>query len=119
MAYQDPCNLIVNYIPNELGDDELTELFKQYGPIASARVIVNVHTRESKGYGFVKFMDVRSAQRAIQCMNGFAIYGKRLKVTIARGPDQTAPPPYVPVANWSIQQPVSPTRLIYCVQPFC
>jgi len=104
--FQDPCNLIVNYVPTPVTDEELRALFAQFGPVVSARVIVDLHTKESKGYGFVKFEDVESAQKAMDNMNGFKIYTKRLKVTVARGPNQSMasltgsdpeippPPPY-------------------------
>jgi len=105
--YQDPRNLIVNYVPSPVSDKELRELFAQFGPVQTARVIVDPTTKTSKGYGFVKFRTIEGSQRAMTALNGFAIYNKRLKVSVARGPDHAgegnqpvpakpAPPAYVP-----------------------
>jgi len=56
-------------------------------------------THRTKGYGFVKFVDEGPALAAIAAMNGFEIFGKRLKVSIAReatppGGKPKVPPPY-------------------------
>jgi RNA recognition motif-containing protein len=81
----DPCNLIVNYIPTPVTDAELYAMFSQYGELVSARVIVDRVTGHPKGYGFVKYRSVEDANSAMLHMNGFAIHGKRFKVTPARG----------------------------------
>jgi hypothetical protein len=82
----DPRNLIINYIPTPVSEEELKQLFVQYGEVESARIILDRETGQPKGYGFVKFMSEESAQEAIRKMNGFEIHNKRLKVTTARGP---------------------------------
>jgi len=102
--YLDPCNLIVNYIPSPVTDDELRELFIQFGSVISARIIREQRSKTSKGYGFVKYASAESARDAMRAMNGFSIHNKRLKVTVARGPDHGVasqnsptgplPPPY-------------------------
>lgn len=83
-------NLIVNYIPTPVTDAELRQLFEQFGTLESARVIVDRHTLHPKGYGFVKFRREEDAQKAMLQMNGFEIHNKRLKVTPAMGPQNTA-----------------------------
>ncbi|KEG12729.1 RNA-binding protein [Trypanosoma grayi] len=83
----DPRNLIVNYIPTPVTDAELRQLFEQFGVVESARVIVDrANNNHPKGYGFVKFSSEMAARAAIEGMNGFQIYNKRLRVTPARGP---------------------------------
>lgn len=82
----DPKNLIVNYIPTPVTDEELRQMFAQFGDVESARVIVDREmNNHPKGYGFVKFRTAEAAASAIQNMNGFEILGKRLKVTPAKG----------------------------------
>lgn len=82
-------NLIVNYIPNELGIGELTQIFAQFGEIVEVRIIYDRFTGRSKGYGFVKFKNKEDAARAQAGLNGFEVYGKRLKVSPAQGPSRT------------------------------
>lgn len=86
---QDPRNLIVNYIPTPVDDEELRQLFEQFGELESARVIIDRVSNIPKGYGFVKFKTEAAAREAIQKMNGFEIKNKRLKVTTAKGPNAT------------------------------
>merc|ERR1712151_911954 len=49
------------------------------GP-AGAKLYVDKYTGESKGFGFVSYDSVMSAESAIEQMNGFQIGNKRLKV---------------------------------------
>mmetsp|Transcript_5994 Transcript_5994/g.6536 ORF Transcript_5994/g.6536 Transcript_5994/m.6536 type:complete len:223 (-) Transcript_5994:664-1332(-) len=86
---QDPRNLIVNYIPTPVDDEELRQLFEQFGELESARVIIDRVSGVPKGYGFVKFKTEAAAREAILKMNGFEIKNKRLKVTTAKGPNAT------------------------------
>ncbi|EAN79033.1 RNA-binding protein, putative [Trypanosoma equiperdum] len=76
-------NLIVNYLPPMMDEDRLFQLFAQFGPIESVKIIYDKVTRESRGYGFVKYMYFFSATYAVQWLNGYPIAGKRLKVAFA------------------------------------
>ncbi|CCW64275.1 unnamed protein product [Phytomonas sp. EM1] len=82
----DPKNLIVNYIPTCVTDDELRKLFDPFGTLVSARVIVNRTTKHPKGYGFVKYTTEEAAKMAMATMNGYEIENKRLRVMQANGP---------------------------------
>ena len=55
LASSSSCNLYVNSLPKEITDDKLVQIFGTFGDIESARVMVDLSTRISKGYGFVKF----------------------------------------------------------------
>jgi hypothetical protein len=76
-------NLIVNYIPVEVGEEEFKQLFAQFGEVESAKIVTEKSTGYSKGYGFVKYADAASAQEAMLKLDGFAMYNKRLKVGLA------------------------------------
>ena len=105
---EDPRDLMVNYIPNPITSEELRKMFTEYGEVESARVICDHATQEPKGYGFVKFKRAQDATRAIEALDGFAIYAKRLKVSRTRiacgnAPQQVmyvAPSPAPPVMNY-------------------
>ncbi|CCW70870.1 unnamed protein product [Phytomonas sp. Hart1] len=77
------CNLIVNYLPPLMDEGQLFQLFSQFGPIESIKIIYDRDTHESRGYGFVRFRFFFSATYAISCLNRFQIAGKRLKVAYA------------------------------------
>lgn len=80
------CNLIVNYLPPELDDDDLEEIFADEGIIVRAKVVRDRTTGRSSCYGFVLFANEEDAARAIASKNGMHIGNKRLKVGIARPP---------------------------------
>lgn len=63
-------NIYVGHIPSNYGDNDLRALFAPFGDIVSVRVMLNIHTGESRCIGFVKFEDPQSACRAIQEMHG-------------------------------------------------
>ncbi|KAH8619176.1 putative RNA recognition motif (a k a RRM RBD or RNP domain) [Trypanosoma vivax] len=76
-------NLMVNYIPTTVDEVQLRQLFDRFGPIESVKIVCDRESRQSRGYGFVKFQSAASAQQAINSLNGFVILNKRLKVALA------------------------------------
>jgi len=80
----DPCNLIVNYLPQTLTDDEFEAMFKSIGPLKSSKVIRDKSTGYSYGYGFVEYTELEHAQQAIKLLDGLQLQNKRLKVSTAR-----------------------------------
>ena len=58
-------NLYVASLPPDFTDAKLFELFKDFGPIKSHKVIIDEHTQKCKGYGFVLFERSEAAARAI------------------------------------------------------
>ncbi|KCV71313.1 hypothetical protein H696_02259 [Fonticula alba] len=77
-------NLIINYIPNNVDEAHLSELFNRYGTPISVRVIRNTDNNESLGYGFVRYADRNEAQAAIRDLNGHKIGDKSLRVAVSR-----------------------------------
>ncbi|KAH9586411.1 RNA recognition motif domain [Trypanosoma melophagium] len=76
-------NLMVNYIPTTVDEVQLRQLFERFGPIESVKIVCDRESRQSRGFGFVKFQSASSAQQAITGLNGFSILNKRLKVALA------------------------------------
>jgi len=73
-------NVFVHGLPPYLTDQELGAMFGHYGQVLSARVFRDKLTQQPKGFGFVSYGDIGSADRAIVGMNGYMIQNKRLKV---------------------------------------
>eukprot|EP01038_Epipyxis_sp_PR26KG_P004924 gene4924-6890_t len=80
------CNLIVNYLPHTIDDNDLREMFLEWGEVVMTKVVRDKNTKKSLGYGFVKFLNERDALLAIEKMNGLSIESKILKVSVARPP---------------------------------
>jgi len=76
-------NLIINYLPPTLQEDELLSLFSTSGKIEKVRIMKN-YDGTTKGYGFVKFFHQQDAEDAIKKFDGFDFKGKTLKVAFSR-----------------------------------
>jgi RNA-binding proteins (RRM domain) len=76
-------NIFIGSLPYAVKDDELKEIFSQYGEVTSARVIMDKFSGRSKGFGFVEMSDDASAQNAINALNGSEIGGRTIVVNVA------------------------------------
>ena len=47
-------NIYVGNLPWSIDDQQLEDLFKEYGEVSSARVITDRFTKRSRGFGFVE-----------------------------------------------------------------
>ncbi|GFO12244.1 Elav 2-like protein [Plakobranchus ocellatus] len=82
-------NLIINYLPQTLSDEEFRSLFLSVGPITSSKIVRDKSTNYSYGFGFVVYERAQDAQRAIETLSGLQLQNKRIKVALARpGGDQ-------------------------------
>ncbi|KAM3354417.1 hypothetical protein ACQJBY_025224 [Aegilops geniculata] len=85
-------NLFIYHIPQEFGDQELSDAFQRFGRVISAKVFVDKATGSSKCFGFVSYDNPVSAQSAIAMMNGFQLGGKKLKVQLKRDNNKHSKP---------------------------
>ena len=83
-------NIYVAKIAFKATDNELKELFEEYGEVSSAKIIMDKLTNRSRGFGFVEMPDDAAAKEAMNSLNGFNFLGKDLTVNEAR-PKTDAP----------------------------
>ncbi len=77
-------NIYVANIPWKASEEQLKELFGQYGEVTSAKIIMDKVTQRSRGFGFVEMGDDNSGRNAINELNGRDFLGKSLVVNEAR-----------------------------------
>ncbi|XP_064110549.1 ELAV-like protein 3 isoform X15 [Macrobrachium nipponense] len=95
-------NLIVNYLPQNMTQEEIRSLFSSIGELESCKLIRDKVTGESGecgppletsvpaicsqslGYGFVNYVRQDDAERAINQLNGLRLQNKTIKVSYAR-----------------------------------
>lgn len=77
-------NLIVNYLPQQMTDEEFENLFKKFGSMKSCKIVRNRISGYSYGFGFVDFQTHKQAIKAIEELNGFELQSKKIKVAFAR-----------------------------------
>ena len=64
-------------------EDDLGELFAQYGEVLSVNIIIDRDTHRSKGFGFVEMAEDDAAIAAISTFNGTELDGRNLRVNEA------------------------------------
>jgi len=76
-------SIFVGNLPWATTDEDLQELFSQYGEVKRAKIVTDRETNRSRGFGFVD-MEEADAQKAIEAWNG-QVYGTRaLTVNLAQ-----------------------------------
>jgi cold-inducible RNA-binding protein len=83
--------LYVGNLPYTFRDSDMEQAFSQFGPVSSAKVMMERDTGRSKGFGFVEMGSEAAAQAAIQGMNGQQVGGRGLVVNEARPMEPRAP----------------------------
>ncbi|KNG48617.1 nuclear and cytoplasmic polyadenylated rna-binding protein pub1 [Stemphylium lycopersici] len=63
-------HIFVGDLSNEVNDEVLLQAFSTFGPVSEARVMWDMKTGRSRGYGFVAFRDRADADRALNSMDG-------------------------------------------------
>lgn len=76
-------NLYVGNLSWECTDQDLRNLFAEYGEVSSARVIEDRETGRSRGFGFVE-MEAAGSAEAIKSLDGSSYQGRNLKVNEAQ-----------------------------------
>ena len=77
-------NIYVGNLSREITEDDLREAFEAFGQVASATVIKDKFSGESRGFGFVEMPAKAEAQSAIKDLSGKELKGQELNVSEAR-----------------------------------
>jgi len=80
-------NLYVKNLDETISDDVIRDEFAAMGTITSARVMRDLKTNRSKGFGFVCYSTPEEATRAVNEMNGKIIGNKPIFVALAQRRD--------------------------------
>ena len=79
-------NIYVGNISWGLNDQDLENIFAEYGTVTSAKIITDRMTNRSRGFGFVEMSD--GAEAAIEALNGSEQDGRALVVNESRPKDK-------------------------------
>lgn len=77
-------NIYVGNLAPEITQDDLKAEFSAFGQVASAAVIKDKFTGQSRGFGFVEMPDKAQAEAAIAGMGGKELKGRKLNVSEAK-----------------------------------
>lgn len=92
--YNDQLSVFVGDLNSEITESKLYEAFNGKYPnqVKQVKIMIDVNTGESKGFGFIRFATVQIQQRAIREMNGAIVKGggiKPIKVSPAAKDQET------------------------------
>ena len=76
--------IYVGNLSYEADNMSLDEMFKPYGTVVSAQVIMDRDSGRSKGFGFVEMGTDEEAKAAIDALNGKEINGRAITVNEAK-----------------------------------
>ncbi len=77
-------NIYLGNLPYNIKEDEILEIFEEYGEVSSAKIVTDKFSGRSKGFGFVEMANDEDAKRAIEELNGAEIKGRNITVNQAR-----------------------------------
>jgi RNA recognition motif-containing protein len=76
-------NIYVGNLPFSAKEDDLRDIFSEYGEVKSAKIITDRETGRSRGFGFIEMGD-SEAKKAIDTLSGAELEGKQLTINEAR-----------------------------------
>ena len=76
--------LYVGGLPYSATEQQLSDLFGAHGAVASARIITDKFTGQSRGFGFVEMSSDSEAKAAITALHGTDMGGRTLTVNEAK-----------------------------------
>lgn len=65
-------------------EEDLNELFSQYGEVESVKLIMDRETNRPRGFGFVEMIEEDAATAAVSMLNDKDFNGRNLRVNEAR-----------------------------------
>jgi RNA recognition motif-containing protein len=77
-------NIYVGNVAFTATENQLSDLFAEYGEVNSVKIITDKFTGRSKGFAFVEMPNDSEANEALNALNGLEINGRNLNVTEAR-----------------------------------
>ncbi len=77
-------NIYIGNLSPEVSDEDLNSLFSEHGNVSSAKVIRDMFSQTSKGFGFVEMPGRVDAQKAVDTLNSYELKGNKIVVNEAR-----------------------------------
>jgi nucleolysin TIA-1/TIAR len=85
-------HVFVGDLSAEVNDDVLSKAFAAFGSLSDARVMWDMNSGKSRGYGFLAFRDRTDAEQAIATMNGEWLGSRAIRVNWANQKNQGMAP---------------------------
>ena len=77
-------NIYVGNLDYRVEENDLTDVFEEYGAVSSTRIITDKFNGRSKGFGFVTMENHDEANKAITELNGTTFENRKIVVNEAK-----------------------------------
>ncbi len=77
-------NIYVANISFKADENQLRQIFEEYGQVSSIKIVTDRETGRSRGFGFVEMPNDGEGKQAINALNGKTVYDRQLVVNEAR-----------------------------------
>jgi len=104
-------NLHVSGLSGRVEQRDLEDLFQKYGRVKKVSIMLDPHTKESRGFGFVTMETPEEGDAAVAALNGQDFKGKNLVIEKARRGRARTPTPgkyYGPPKRGEYERPYDP-----------
>lgn len=79
-----PAKLFIGNLPWSMTQDDIDELFGQYGTIVDSHLATHRDSGRSRGFAFVTYESAEEAEAAIEALHGHEVDGRDLRVSVAQ-----------------------------------
>lgn len=80
-------NIYVGNIPYKSTEDDLGNIFSEFGDVISVKIIKDKYSSRSKGFGFIE-MEEEAGEKAIEALDGFEHMDRNLRVSRANSKEE-------------------------------
>lgn len=77
-------SLKIDNLSYQTTPNDLRRVFERYGDIGDVHIPRDKYSRQSKGFGFVRYYERRDAEHALDRTDGKLVDGRELRVTLAK-----------------------------------
>ncbi|MCA2657113.1 MAG: RNA-binding protein [Microcystis sp. M049S2] len=84
-------SIFVGNLSYDISQDDLVEVFKEYGNVQRVHIPVDKETGRKRGFAFVEMESKAQETTAIEALDGAEWMGRSIKVNEAREREERAP----------------------------
>jgi RNA recognition motif-containing protein len=84
-------SIFVGNLSYDISQDDLVEVFKEYGNVQRVHIPVDKETGRKRGFAFVEMENKAQETTAIEALDGADWMGRSIKVNEARDREERAP----------------------------
>jgi cold-inducible RNA-binding protein len=77
-------NILVGSLSPNATEKDIRSLFEQHGAIERFKMMIDLKTRQPRGFAFVQMKDDAEAEKAIAATDGTELSGRPIRVSAAR-----------------------------------